>query len=228
MRSERNVILNPSDFAFLWEECKRCFYLKVVANFRRTKLSMPSIFNAIDAQMKDHFEGKQTSDVLPSLPAGVFTPSSGWVQSVPLSVPGHNTTCTIRGKLDTVVRFIDGTFGLIDFKTSQIRSKHAALYGRQLHAYALGVERAAPGNLSFSPVTTLGLVVFEPKKFRSENHTAAALTGSIGWVGIPRNDATFFAFLGEVLSLLELPNPPSAAPSCEWCQYRDKSRRTGL
>ena len=44
--------LSPSDFAFLWEECKRCFYLKVVKEFYRPRSLMPKIFNVIDAQMK--------------------------------------------------------------------------------------------------------------------------------------------------------------------------------
>lgn len=36
--------LSPSDFAFLWEECKRCFYLKVVNGIQRPPLIMPKIF----------------------------------------------------------------------------------------------------------------------------------------------------------------------------------------
>jgi len=33
------IKLSPSDFAFLWEQCKRCFYLKVVHGIRQP--SMP-------------------------------------------------------------------------------------------------------------------------------------------------------------------------------------------
>jgi len=43
--------LSPSDFAFLWEECKRCFYLKVVRGFARPRMAFPQIFNAIDSAM---------------------------------------------------------------------------------------------------------------------------------------------------------------------------------
>ena len=55
MNRQSNWILNPSDFAFLWEECKRCFYLKIVSGFRRPGGPMPKIFNIIDEQMKTHF-----------------------------------------------------------------------------------------------------------------------------------------------------------------------------
>ena len=49
--------LSPSDFGFLYDECKRCFYLKVKHNFTRPRGIMPSIFIKIDGIMKDYFEG---------------------------------------------------------------------------------------------------------------------------------------------------------------------------
>lgn len=224
----KNWTLSPSDFAFLWEECKRCFYLKIVSSFRRPGGPMPKIFTVIDEQMKVHFTGKRTSDVLPALPSGILDPSGSWVQSTPLTVPRHSSTCVIRGKLDSIVKFDDGTYGVIDFKTSATKAEHVPLYGRQLHAYALALENAAPGNLALRPITKLGLVVFEPHNFSGEHNTPAALTGGLSWVEAPRNDAAFLAFLAEVLDVLELPNPPGGSAACEWCQYRDTSRRTGL
>lgn len=224
----RTWTLSPSDFAFLWEECKRCFYLKVVSGFRRPGGPMPKIFNIIDAQMKVHFTGKRTTDVLPALPAGTLDPSGSWVQSTPLTIPRHASTCVIRGKLDSIVKFDDGTYAVIDFKTSETKAEHVPLYGRQLHSYALALENAAPGNLALRPISKLGLVVFEPRTFSGTYHTPASLTGGLGWIEAPRNDAAFFEFLAEVLDVLEQATPPGGSPFCEWCQYRDTSRRTGL
>jgi hypothetical protein len=226
--TNRNWVLNPSDFAFLWKECKRCFYLKVAADFRRPRGVMPRIFTIIDALMKERYSGRRTTDVMPFLPPGVLDPSVSWVQSVPLSVPSHTSTCTIRGKLDTVVRFDDATYGVIDFKTSGIRGQNISLYSRQLHAYALALENAAPEYLSLSPVTRLGLVIFEPTKFSSEVTQSASLTGPLDWVEAPRDDSSFFGFLKDVLDILDLPTPPGASPTCEWCQYRDLGRKIGL
>jgi hypothetical protein len=228
MSTDRNWVLNPSDFAFLWEECKRCFYLKVVSNFRRPRSMMPRIFTVIDNEMKNYYAEKQTRSVMPFLPPGVIDPSTSWVQSVPLSVPGHTSTCTIKGKLDTVVRFNSGTYGVIDFKTSAAKSHHIPFYGRQLHSYALALENAAPGNLSLSPVTMLGLVVFEPSSFSTVKNDRGSLIGPVTWAEIPRDDPGFYAFLNEVLDILALSTPPESSATCEWCQYRDASRRTGL
>lgn len=219
-----NWTLSPSDFAFLWEECKRCFYLKVSRNFPRPRTVIPGIFRTIDEEMKVWYAGRQTSDAMPFLSPGVIDSSVSWVQSVPLSVPGHTSTCTIKGKLDAVARFSDHTYAVIDFKTSAPRSPHTTLYDRQLHAYALSLENAAPGSPALSPVTKLGLVVFEPQTFSGADNRLASLSGPVRWIEIRRDDTSFLAFLKDVLDILELPKPPDSAPSCEWCRYRDRSR----
>lgn len=220
--------LSPSDFAFLWEECKRCFYLKVARNLRRPSAPMPRIFTRIDAQMKARYSGKRTHEVMSFLPAGVIQCDDSWVQSAPLALPGYPSACVLRGKLDTVVRFDDGTFAVVDFKTSQPRDAHVPLYGRQLHAYAWALENAAPGNLALKPVRRLGLLVFEPARFLSEPAGPASLSGALTWLEIPRNDKAFEGFLVDVAKLLARPEPPAAAANCEWCNYRDASRRTRL
>lgn len=225
---QHNWKLSPSDFAFLWEECKRCFYLKVVSGFLRPRPIMPKIFGVIDNEMKKHFAGKRTEEFAPALPLGVVEYGERWVQSIPLAVPGHSATCFIRGKFDTVLRFDDGTYGLVDFKTSERKAEHVPLYGRQLHAYAQALENAAPGKLSLRPVTKLGLLIFEPNSFSHDPRVNASLSGGLASVEIARDDAAFSKFLQDVLDVLEQPNPPGGSPSCEWCTYRDTSRRTGL
>jgi len=66
----QNWKLSPSDFAFLWEECRRCFYLKGVEGFRRPSTPWPKIFTATEQLMKKCFSGKQTEEVLPAVPGG--------------------------------------------------------------------------------------------------------------------------------------------------------------
>jgi hypothetical protein len=225
---KRNWVLSPSDFAFLWEECRRCFYLKVARNLPRPQSAFPRVFRVIDAEMKARYAGQQTADAMPFLPSGIIDPSDSWIISVPLSITGCPSTCNIRGKLDTVVRFTDHSYAVIDFKTAETRGKQIPLYSRQLHAYAFGLENAAPGGLSLSPVTMLGLVVFEPKTFSGGNNSPASLTGPVSWIEIRRDNSGFLSFLNEVVAVLERPTPPEASRTCEWCQYRDASRRTGL
>lgn len=218
--------LSPSDFAFLWQDCRRCFYLKVVKGIQRPTTLLPKIFTRIDAQMKQFFTAKRTGDILTTLPEGTVECSDAWVDSVPISVGAHKSQFFIRGKLDTVLKLDDASYAIIDFKTSERKSEHHSLYGRQLNAYALALENAVPGRLLLKPVTRLGLVVYEPKIFKANTYGKASLAGSMTWIEIPRNDSQFLNFIGEVLDVLERAAPPERSPSCKWCAYRDISRRT--
>ena len=77
--------LSPSDFGFLYDECKKCFYLKVKHNFDRPRTPMPSIFTKIDGIMKNYFEGKSPKDIADNLPEGKVEFGDKWIQSKPLA-----------------------------------------------------------------------------------------------------------------------------------------------
>ena len=219
-----NWKLSPSDFAFLWQECQRCFYLKVVHRVNRP-MTMPGIFNKIDSMMKQYFANKTTTEISSALPPGNVAYGEKWVESLPIALPGHMSTCFIRGKFDTVVKFEDGSFGVIDFKTSEIRSSSVSRYTRQLHSYAYALENPAPGKLSLAPVSKLGLLCVEPVEMLSTGGGSYAYKAEPTWIDCPRDDEAFIAFLGNVLDVLDRPEPPEGEPKCRWCQYRDSTRQ---
>ncbi|MGH7228401.1 MAG: PD-(D/E)XK nuclease family protein [Nitrospiraceae bacterium] len=220
--------LSPSDFSFLWEECKRCFYLKTVKGFYRPRPIMPKIFTVIDAEMKKWFTGRRTESFAPGLQAGSVQFGEKWVESRPGAIPGSSSTYVIRGKFDTVVKFDDQSYGVIDFKTSETRPDHVRLYGRQLHAYARALEDPAEGNFALKPISRLGLLVFRPSAFSNDTSGTALLAGDLRWIEVPRDDAGFATFMSEVGSVLDLPAPPEPAASCEWCKYRRESLQNQL
>ena len=43
-----NWKLSPSDFAFLYEECSRCVYLKVARDYQRPRGPFPNAFMMTD------------------------------------------------------------------------------------------------------------------------------------------------------------------------------------
>jgi hypothetical protein len=189
---------------------------------------MPKIFTQIDSAMKTFYSQKRTEDIAKGMPPGVVAYGEKWVESQPISLPGFSGTCFIKGKFDTVVRFDDGTFGVIDFKTSQRKSEHIPLYSRQLHAYAHALEHPAAGGFAANPVTQLGLLVFEPSQYTQGRTGKVGFAGEISWVPVPRDDAKFMRFLSQVMTILESPEPPPANPDCEWCRYRQNSRNMDL
>src|SRR5262245_13683789 len=126
--------IGPSDLTFLWQECPRCFYRQAVEGFRRPRIPMAKIYSDIDKSMKAALSGTRT-DAIAGMPAGVFSFQEQWVESVPISVPGCNTPCRIRGRFDIAVTLDDGSFGIPDLKTARVNDAYIALYARQLWAY---------------------------------------------------------------------------------------------
>ena len=223
-----NWKLSPSDFAFLWEECKRCFYLKVARKFYRPRTPFPGVFGVIDKLMNGYFNGKPSAEISGLLPRGVIKYGESWVQSTALSIPGRTSTCYIRGRFDSVIAFENGSYGVIDFKTTSTSSDHIELYSRQLHAYAFALEQAAPDFLSLAPITKLGLVCVEPTQLVRDPDGVISYGGDAVWKEMQRDDSGFEEFLGEVIDLLDQPDPPNGSRSCGFCKYRDAARRTQL
>ena len=220
--------LSPSDFSFLWEECKRCFYLKVARGFGRPQGAFPRIFGAIDGAMTTCYNGMRTEEIAAGLPGGVVSFGQRWVCSQPIDAGVEGATCYIKGRFDSVVAFDDGSYGVIDFKTSSAQGAQIRLYSRQLHAYAYALENPAPGQFALAPITKLGLLVFEPNSFAHLPEGTANLLGTLTWIELPRDDAAFLKFLRQVASVLALPEPPPPSPVCPWCGYRQASRENGL
>ena len=149
-----------------------------------------------------------------------------WVESSSISISGHASTCFIRGKTDTIAHFEHGSYGVVDFKTSATRPQNIPIYSRQLHAYAYCPEHPGPGKLSLAPITQIGLLCVEPQEVLDVKG-GYAYAGKADWMECPRDDEAFLSFIGEVLSVLDLPEPPEPGKDCTWRNYREGARRSG-
>jgi hypothetical protein len=210
--------LSPSDLTFLYEECPRCFWMKVAGGLPRPRAPFPKIFALLDSQMKAYFLNKRTEDMSRDVKPGTVLFGDRWVRSGPLFIPGHATPVLLQGRFDTAFAFDDGTFGLVDFKTADPKSDHIALYARQLHAYALAAENSAPGSLGLNPVTQMGLLCVEPTGVVQVNG-GIAYNGTPKWMEVEREDQMFYSFLSDVLDCLARTSPPDPDPNCAFCSY---------
>ena len=217
--------LSPSDFGFLYDECKKCFYLKVKHNFDRPRTPMPSIFTKIDGIMKSYFEGKSPKDIADNLPEGKVEFGDKWIQSKPLADKKTGNKCFIKGKTDTVLGFNDKTYGVVDFKTTSVKESNIKKYSRQLHSYALALENAAEGKPSLSPITKIGLFVVEPEKLIKNEKNEYLFENAVSWQEIKRNDEIFLEFLREVMSLLSQDKIPNPGTYCSYCKYIKNSKK---
>jgi len=211
--------LSPSDLTFAWEECKYCFYLKVKHNLV-LRTPFPGIFGKMANLTSEFYLGKPASEISENLPCGVVRYREKFVKSTPISIPGAVSECYISGRFDAVIAFDDGSFGIVDYKTSDPREEHAAFYSRQLSAYVYALENPAPGALGLTPISRLGLFIITPHRFERTMGDDMIYTNRTTWVDVPRDDKAFLALLGEVLALLDSPAPPEPGEDCGLCNYR--------
>jgi len=222
MGVKMNYKLSPSDFTFLYEGCKRCYYLKVVHDIPQPSIPLPAIFSKIAGLLKKYYDGKRTHELHPGLPPGVVKYGEKRVKSQLIRLAGHNAACFISGRFDIVVEFDDKTYGVIDFKTGNPNEEYYALYSRQLHAYAYALEHPAPGDLNLSPISKMGLLYFYPSKISQASIEHLSYDAEIDWIEINKDEQGFLDFVGEALGVLKSAEPPDPSLDCPWCGYISK------
>ena len=219
--------LSPSELTFSWDGCKKCFYLKVKHNIVY-RGPFPGMFTRMGDLTSNFYLDKPSGEISPDLPAGVLKFREKWVRSVPISFPGTSTQLVLKGRFDAVMAFEDGSFGIIDYKTSDASEEKAAFYSRQLSAYAYALEHPAPNALSISPITRLGLFIITPDRFERLSNGEVAFVNKTTWMNVPRDDATFMNLLTDIVTLVDQPAPPPPAGDCGLCNYGRNYSEAGI
>ena len=75
--SQQIYKLSPADFAYLWEECKFCYYQKVKFGTSHSG-TFPSMFGRINKLLQNSIMGMNLRDILPDLPSGIITIQEGY------------------------------------------------------------------------------------------------------------------------------------------------------
>lgn len=204
--------LSPSDFAYLYEECKLCYCLKVKHNIYQPSMPMPGVFGAINTRLQGNLVGKNLKNLSSDLPNGVVLNQEGWVDSK--VVP--DTAVYIKGKYDLLVKNPDGTHTLVDLKISQPNEDKVEKYKTQLSAYKFALENPKFGE----PIKTtkLGLLIFYPDTVSFKDNIAK-LDFPPRWLEVPIDMEGFQGFIKNIDTILSGPLPPESK-TCKWCQYR--------
>lgn len=204
--------LSPSDFAYLYEECKLCYCLKVKHGIYQPSMPMPGVFSAINTRLQGNLIGKNLKTLSKDLPDGEVIIQEGWVESIVIP----DTAVYIKGKYDLLVKNDDGTHTLVDLKISQPQEDKIEKYKTQLTAYKFALENPKIGR----PVKTtkLGLLIFYPDAVSFEKGTAR-LDFPPKWLEVPIDEEGFLTFIKSIDKLLSGPMPEEGK-SCKWCQYR--------
>jgi len=204
--------LSPSDFAYLYEECKLCYYLKVKHNIYQPSMPMPGVFSAINTRLQTPLVGKNLHSLSEDLPDAKVTSQEGWVESI----PAPDTDVYIKGKYDLLAESSDGSFVLVDLKISQPHEDKAEIYKSQLAAYKFALENPVHGK--GVKISQLGLLIFYPDKVALEKGIAK-FDFPATWLEVPANEKEFIKLTKEIDTLLHGPMPKEGK-ECKWCRYR--------
>lgn len=205
--------ISPSDFAYLWQECKHCYYQKIRNGIYAPGI-FPSMFTRINGLLQNSIMGKNLQEVHPDLPDAIIETQEGWVRSK--LIPG--TSCYIGGRFDILSRRPDGTYTIIDFKITTPDEEKIQKYATQLHAYKYAFENPAEGK----PITIshMGIVSVNPDSMKLENGKIVFHT-TPNWHPVTDNMDEFFSLVGEISKVLS-GGVPDESLSCNACIYRAK------
>lgn len=208
--------LSPSDFKYLWEDCKHCYYQKVRMGIPPHSGAFPAIFTHMNKLLQDSVMGKNLQEIHPDLPSGIIDFQEGFLKSQP--VKGAED-CYLSGRFDVLVRLDDGTYTVIDFKITKPNEEQIQKFSSQLHAYKYALENPATGNPSVK-ISKMGLISISPESIEHEDGTFV-FTTSPKWHPIEEDMDGFLNLIKDISTLLngEL---PAESETCELCKYRSR------
>jgi hypothetical protein len=203
--------LSPSDFKYLWEDCKHCFWHKV-HNKEYQPGPFPSIFNKMSGMLQEEIIDSNISDLVDGIPQGKAIEEEGFIKSQPF--PSGESF--ISGRFDLLVEFNDGTYGVVDLKMVDPKEPDLDKFSRQLHAYKYALEK--PKDREPVEVSKIGLLILEPVDVSVEDGDACYRAEQT-WREFEIDMDSFFDFIEEVEGVLNggEPDPESA---CDFCVYR--------
>ncbi|MFH1535621.1 MAG: PD-(D/E)XK nuclease family protein [Patescibacteria group bacterium] len=205
--------LSPSDFAYLWNDCKHCFYQKVKLGVAHYGI-FPSMFTKINTLLQNSIMGMNLSDIHPNLPSGIIEIQEGHLVSKQI----NNTKCYINGRFDILTKLDDGTYAVIDFKITSPDEEKISKYTSQLHAYKFALEN--PENGKPIKVSKMGVVSINPDEMKLVKGKVV-FTSTPNWHPVKEDMEGFYKLIEEISGVLN-GDLPAASKTCSLCIYRSK------
>lgn len=207
--------ISPSDLTFLWNECRRCFWLRYRKDLRRP-FSMPGLVSVISELQETQYRDATSADFSPSLPSGRVHSTGAWVESAPLVIRGEATDWCIRGKYDFLMQYDDATWGIIDTKFTGKLGEKTGFYSPQIEAYAFALENPRSG--APRPVSTVGLMVWAPSQIVGTHGAGFQMAIDHEYQPARRDPEAFSTLLSEVMLLIggDIPAAHDVCPYCTW------------
>lgn len=205
--------LSPSDFAYLWQDCKFCYYQKVKFGISHSGV-FPAMFGRINSLLQNSIMGMNLQDIHPDLPSGIVEIQEGYMVSKPVG----DSNCYISGRFDILSKLDDGTYALIDFKITTPDEEKIQKYASQLWAYKFALEN--PATDAPIKISKLGVVSINPDEMKLVDGKVV-FTNTPTWHPIEENVEGFHNLVKEIAAVLD-GELPQTSETCKLCIYRQK------
>ncbi len=205
--------LSPSDFKYLYEDCKHCYWQKVKKGISLPSIGMPGVFTKMNSLLQNAIINMDLREINKVLPAGKIEVKEGFLKSKPIP---PTKDCYISGRFDIASELDDGTYAVIDFKITDPTENKIQKFFSQLHAYKFALENPAYG--AAKKVSKMGVIAINTEEisFPGEN---VIFKAKPQWFEIEEDLDRFYAFISEISKLLNGP-APEENKNCQWCHYR--------
>jgi len=212
----RSIWFAPSQLAYLWMECKRCYWLHH-KGLKRPRTEFAPIFNRLDQALKKEFAKGMRLDWL-GIPGQVHS-TGGKVCSVDLGRSGIEAR--VFGEYDLLVTMEGGGFGVYDFKVTRPNTEKIAKYTPQLSAYAFALEN--PDRHKPMSVTAAGLIYVD-FNLATLVETPPTLTDmyTLSHEPVPLDVPGLRSVLAEMLDVIDRDRPPASGPDCPYCAHANR------
>jgi hypothetical protein len=132
----------------------------------------------------------------------------------------------LAGKPDLVVKFDDGTYGILDFKTTSEDDKTQA-YKHQLEAYAQIFEKPGATGVAKTPrlfpISYMGLMQFTPKEIFEHNDMNYKQNFNINHYKLKRNTEEFYVHVTSLIDIILEEKIPTFNNRCSICVDTQKN-----
>ncbi len=165
---------------------------------------------------EDWFIEKDTKEIDPDLSPGKIISSQKSLKAEIVTDEELSRKYTISGKIDLLIEFEDGSYGIFDCKNTSGDSDKSWMYHTQLAAYKYCFEKMGLGEVS-----QIGLIYQIIEGFYKSDDGTSNFTTEQKFVSVTPKMEQFEKLLSSVIQCLESEVTPNSSPNCSFCKFAE-------
>lgn len=204
----QHVRINPTDVAYLYEQCTRCMYLQAHGT---AQFEIPSAVDLVDEAMAKARDSQKWIQLTIS-PRFRIHAHKILMESLPVPFTQAGITLSFGGTLDAIIELSDGKLLAAKYALITDTSDTAHRYSRELNAYIHALENPA-NPAQTPPVRLAGAAVLGFAQAQGSKEYAP-----LRWTEVDRRLDGYLTFMRSVARILAAPKAPAASPRCPRCR----------